>query len=133
MKRFGSDKGKMAPGDDPIFLFRQRLCLLIVMVKARIKGYPVGKFRRSAVLENAAFLHKACARIDITLPDNSSCAHLFKERVKLLAIMATALVSDDYPLGLHRRDAVLENIESIVAAAFPQQELPLFHDILMAA
>jgi len=133
MKRFGSENGEMAPDADPTFLFRQRLCLLIVMVKARMKGYPVGEFRKSAVLENAAHLHKACARIDITLPDSRASVHLFKERVKLLSIMATAMISDDYPLGLHRRDAVLENIESILAAAFPQQELPFFHDILMAA
>ncbi len=133
MKRFGSECGNMASDVDPIFLFRQRLCLLIVMVKARIKGYPAGEFRKSAVLENAAFLHKACARIDITLPHETASVHLFKERVKLLSVMATAMISDDCPLGLHQRDAVLENIESIVAVAFTKQELPLFHDILIAA
>lgn len=133
MKRFGSDKEAMGPDMDAMHLFRQRLCLLIVMVKARLKGYPVGEHRRAAVLENAAHLHKACSRIDITLPDARASVHLFKERVKLLSIMATAMVSDDYPLGLHRREAVLENIESIAAAAFPKQEFPLFHDILMAA
>lgn len=133
MKRFGSDTECSDQGMDSLHLFRQRLCLLIIMVKAKLKGYPVGSIRKSAVLENAAHLHKACARIDITLPESRSSIHLFKERVKLLSIMATAIISDEYPLGLHRREAVLENIESIINAAFPKQELPLFHDILMAA
>jgi hypothetical protein len=133
MKRFGSDKGQMAPAADPNVLFRQRLYLLVIMVKARLKGYPVGNHRQSAVLENAAHLHQACNRIDITLPNAKAGVHLFKERVKLLCIMATALISDEYPLGVYRRDAILENIDSIAVAAFPEQELLLFHDILMAA
>ena len=118
---------------DPLHLFRQRLYLIIVMVKAKLKGYPAGEFRKKAVLENAAYLHKACSRIDIRLPDDRASVHLFKERVKLLSIMATAIISDDYPLGLHRREAVLENIESITAAAFPKQELLFFHEVLTAA
>lgn len=47
--------------------------------------------------------------------------------------MATAIISEDYPLGVHRREAVLDNIEVISQTAFPSQELSLFHDVLMAA
>jgi hypothetical protein len=47
--------------------------------------------------------------------------------------MATAIVCEDYPLGAHRREAVLDNIEMITQIAFPSQDLSLFHDVLMAA
>ena len=133
MKRFGSQDRGLKEKTDPSHLFYQRLYLIIIMVKAKLKGYPTGTFRKSAVLENAAHLHKCCLRIDISLPGSRSSQHLFKERVKLLSVMATAMISDEYPLGLHRREAVLENIETIIQTAFPKQEFPLYHDILMAA
>ena len=133
MKRFGCPKEQMGKPMDPPHIFHQRLQLLIVMVKAKLKGYPVGQYRKAAVVENAALLHKGCARIDIRLPGAHASTHLFKERVKLLSIMASAMISDEYPLGLHRREAVLENMDSIIATVFPKQEIPLFHDILMAA
>ena len=118
---------------DALHLFRMRLHLLIIMVKARLEGYPVGRFRKEAVLENASLLHQETLRIDIRLPGSKSSTHLLKERVKLLSVMATAMISDEYPLGVHRRAAVLDNIESIVATVFPKQDFTLFHDILKAA
>ncbi len=116
-----------------LHLFRMRLHLIIIMVKARLEGYPVGKFRKEAVLENASLLHKDSLRIDIRLPGSKSSNHLLKERVKLLSVMATAMISDDYPLGVHRRAAILDNIESIIATAFPKQDFSFFHEILKAA
>ncbi|MCG8633687.1 MAG: hypothetical protein MI863_07655 [Desulfobacterales bacterium] len=133
MKRFGNDMVNPEAEMDALHLFRMRLHLLIIMVKARLEGYPVGRFRKEAVLENASLLHQETLRIDIRLPGSKSSNHLLKERVKLLSVMATAMISDEYPLGVHRRAAVLDNIESIVATVFPKQDFTLFHDILKAA
>lgn len=133
MKRFGSVPPSTAQQMDPLHLFHQRLYLIIIMVKAKLKAYPVGEYRRMAVLDTAAHLHKACARIDIPLPGGQYAGHLFKERVKLLCVMATAVISEDYPLGIHRREAILDNIETVVHMAFPKKEFPLYHEILMAA
>lgn len=133
MKRFGNDLTSPDTEMDACHIFRMRLYLLIVMVKARLAGYPVGKFRKQAVLENAAMLHRDISKIDIRFSASTSSNHLFKERVKLLSVMATAMISDDYPLGVHRRAAILDNIEIITKTAFPKQEFALVHEILKAA
>lgn len=133
MKRFGNDLIAPEKTMDTPHLFFFRLHLLIIMVKARLEGYPVGSYRKSAVLENAAELNRLASDIAITVPGTRSCNHLFKERVKLLSVMATAMISDEYPLGVHRRAAIQENIDSIAETAFPQKDLTLFHDIFKAA
>ncbi len=133
MKRFAIDLETPQNKMDSLHIFRMRLHLLIIMVKAKLKGYPVGELRKEAVLENAARLHQDLAKADIKFPGTRTSTHLFKERVRLLSVMATAIISDDYPLGIHRREAVLDNIEIIIETAFPKQDLPLFYEILMAA
>jgi hypothetical protein len=47
--------------------------------------------------------------------------------------MATAIVSESYPLGIHRQQAVQENIDMIVGYAFPDRQLELFPDVLKVA
>lgn len=136
MKRFGSqfsESSKSTGNLDESGLFHLRLHLLIIMVKARLKGYPLGKHRIEAVLENAARVHKDISKLELPFSESSSSAHLFRERVKLLSVMATAMVSDEYPLGIHRREAVLDNIDIIIENAFPGQNFILFHDIFKAA
>lgn len=118
---------------DSVYLFRMRLQLMIIMVKAKLEGYPVGPFRKEAVLETASRLHKDVIRVDLRISGSKGTNHLFKERVKLLSVMATAIISDDYPLGVHRREAVLDNIETIVSLLFPEQDLSLYRRILKAA
>lgn len=118
---------------DPVYLFRMRLQLMVIMVKAALDGYPVGSFRKEAVLETASNLHKEVSGIDIKVSSARGANHLFKERVKLLSVMAMAIVSEDYPLGIHRREAVLDNIETIIALLFPEQDFSLYHKILQAA
>jgi hypothetical protein len=59
--------------------------------------------------------------------------HLFKELVKLLSVMATAIISDDFSLGIHRREAVLDSIERIRKYAFLEKSLELFHDVMRVA
>ncbi len=131
MKRFGASHIHSKKMDDT-HLFLMRLHLLIVMVKAKLKGYPSGDHRKEAVLENAAALFKTIPNINISFLGSTS-SHLFRERVKLLSVMATAIICEDYPLGIHRREAVIDNIEIIIQTAFPRQKLSLFHDVLMAA
>ncbi|MCF6247931.1 MAG: hypothetical protein L3J69_11275 [Desulfobacula sp.] len=132
MKRFGYEQ----PSDNPTQendIFLLRLHLLIVMVKAAIKGYPVGEYRKKAALDNAALVHQLIASINISFLKLNTSSHLFKERVKLLTVMATAIISDDYPLGIHRREAVLDNIEMITEYAFPDTNLELFPEVLKVA
>lgn len=114
-------------------LFLMRLHLLIVMVRAKLKGYPGGDFRKKAALETATLIFKEIPRLNDSFLGSRASSHLFKERVKLLSVMATAILCEDYPLGVHRREAVLDNIEMITQMAFPRQTLSLFHDVLMAA
>ena len=47
--------------------------------------------------------------------------------------MAIAIISNDYPLGIHRREAVLDNMEIIIENVFPRQKISLSHEVLMAA
>jgi hypothetical protein len=132
MKRFGATHISSKEMEDS-HIFLMRLHLLIVMVKAKLKGYPVGAYRKEAVLENSASVFKAIPKLNISFPRSNPSSHLFKERVKLLSVMATAMICEDHPLGIHRRDAVLDNIEIIIQTVFPRQKISLFHDILMAA
>ncbi len=132
MKRFGSPDKQMHPmNENDVFLMR--LNLLIVIVKASLKGYPLGKFRRKAALDNALTVHKLISTLEISFLNLNTSSHLFKERVKLLSVMATAILSDSCPLGIHRREAVLNNIEMISQYAFPEKNLKLFHKILKVA
>lgn len=132
MKRFGATHISSTEMEDT-HLFLLRLHLLIVMVKAKLKGYPSGAYRMEAVLENSASVFKVIPKLNISSLSSNRESHLFKERVKLLSVMATAIICEDYPLGIHRREAVLDNIEIIIQTVFPRQKISLFHDILMAA
>lgn len=114
-------------------VFLLRLHLLIVIVKAALKGYPIGKFRKKAALDNASAVHKLISNLDISFLNLKTSSHLFKERVKLLTVMATAIIGENYPLGIHRREAMLDNIEMITEYAFPHKSLELFHDVLKVA
>lgn len=132
MKRFGPSQIRPHQMDEH-HLFLMRLHLLMVMIKAKLKGYPAGEFRKKAAFENATELHRTVSRMDISQLALASSSHLFRERVKLLCVMATAIVSEDYPLGVHRREAVLDNIDNLTSTVFPTKRLTLFHDVLNAA
>ena len=132
MKRFGATGNQMKKtSEQDVFLLR--LHLLIVIVKAALKGYPLGKHRKKAALDTASMVHNLIASLDISFLDLDTASHLFKERVKLLTIMAAAIMSETYPLGVHRREAVLDNIEMITQLAFHQKNLKLFHSVLKVA
>ncbi len=132
MKRFGPGNHLMRPMlEKDIFL--SRLHLLIVMVKAAVKGYPIGTHRKKAALENAATIHKQIARLDTSFIGQTTSSHLFRERVKLLSVMAAAMIGENYPMGVHRREAMLDNIQMIEESAFPHQKLKLFDKVLKVA
>ncbi|MCP3876191.1 MAG: hypothetical protein GY699_23995 [Desulfobacteraceae bacterium] len=114
-------------------VFLLQLHLLIVTVKAALKGYPIGKYRKKAALDNANAVHRLISGFDISFLNLKTSSHLFKERVKLLSVMATAIISEDYPLGIHRREAMLDNIEMIIEYAFPENKMELYHEIFKVA
>lgn len=132
MKQFGP--AHLDPDNmDEHHILLMRLQLLMVMIKARLRGYPTGEFRKKAVLENAADLHKMVMNTDLSGLGLHGSSHLFRQRVKLLGVMAVAIISEDCPLGIHRREAVLENIDNLMESAFATRKLVLFHDVLNAA
>lgn len=132
MKRFGAPDSQMhTMNENEIFLLH--LHLLIVIVKAAVKGYPVGKSRKKAAVKNANRVHKLIQTLDISFLNLKSSSHFFKERIKLLSVMAIAIIREDYPLGIHRKEAVLDNIEIITECAFFKKQLKLFHEILKVA
>ena len=132
MKRFGALNQKMneTNGKD---IFLMYLHLLIVIIKASLKGYPAGEFRKTAALSAAGTVHRLISNLDLSFLGLKTSSHLFRERVKLLSVMAAAIISEDYPLGIHRREAVMDNIEIITEYAFPDKKLELFHEVLKVA
>ena len=109
--------------DDIYFL---RLKLLLLMGKAYIEGLPLGNLRRRAMLENA--LHVETESIDLgglaaEVPFQCVSAssgskqfdHLFYQRVKLLTVMIKA-IAKGYPLGEHRKIALVETMDMICRA-----------------
>lgn len=132
MKRFGSTNQNMHEMDENE-VFMMHLHLLIVMIKAALKGYPAGKHRKEVALNTAGTVHKLISNLDLSFLELKTSSHLFRERVKLLSVMAAAIISENYPLGIHRREAVRDNIEIITEYAFPNKNLELFHEVLRVA
>ena len=120
MLRLGSPPTESREMDlDDIFF--ARLKLMIIMAKAYLNGYPMGDYRRRAMLENAR--HVEAESIDIgglvdRIPHQSQSDangvydHLFYQRVKLLAVMVKA-AAKGFPMGDHRKVAMEENIDII--------------------
>jgi len=105
---------------DDIFL--SRLKLLVVMGKAYLNGFPLGEYRRQAMLENAR--HVETESIDLgglidapnvnpsTSTGTMEFDHVFYQRAKLLAVMIKA-VAKGFPMGEHRKNAMQENLDII--------------------
>ena len=120
MLRLGSSATDMREFDNED-IFVSRLKLLIIMTSAYLKDYPLGGFRRSAVIRNAEQIIREMAGWqshyhhfygDDALMDDMDFDHVFFQRVKLLAVMAKAFASD-HPMGYYRRKALEDNIEHI--------------------
>jgi hypothetical protein len=106
---------------DDIFLLR--LKLLIIMAKAYLKNYPIGTYRKSAVIENAhlIFYHSLKLETEIFFFENHKSEnqsgiaygveieeeHVFHQRVRLLAVMVKALAENR--LTAHISENALQN------------------------
>jgi len=111
---------------DDVFL--SRLKLLIIMVKASLIGYPLGKYRKRAIIENAHYVFYRAIRINaksqrskkyifedqtkMICTGETSGWHHFYQRVQILAVMAKAL-AEGYPTGEYRIRAINENLDKI--------------------
>ena len=125
MIRFGAVEQEMRPiqADD---LLVTRLQLLIVMAKAYLKGYPLGKYRRQAIYRNARFVFyesmiRASGRrseSSRSQPPQRVCGvkkklgHLFLQRAQLLAVMINAFIEGKTE-GNFRNRAMAENVDHI--------------------
>ena len=111
---------------DDIFL--SRLKLLIIMAKAYLKGYPIGKYRKSAIIENAhhVFYHslQLISRINFSENDASESRpaiaseidieeeRKFHQRVQLLAVMVKAFAENRLTENF-MKTALQENLDRI--------------------
>ena len=127
MIRLGPASVRMrAMSDDDIF--SSRLKLLIIMAKAYLSDWPLGTYRKKAVIENAnhVFYHSLHLvsesstlkdnvfepQTEIGSPKKTSEEHLFHQRVQLLAVMAKAL-AEDHLRGHFRKKALIDNLNKI--------------------
>jgi hypothetical protein len=123
--RYGTETGQMRSmvADDILI---SRLNLLIIMAKAYLKSYPMGEFRRKAIVENARFVFKEVYRrtratrtasFQKTQPHSSQhhirhSDQLFLLRTQLLAVMVNSFAGKR-SRGSFRKKAMAENIELI--------------------
>jgi hypothetical protein len=102
-------------------IFTSRLQLLIIMAKAYLNGYPLGKYRALAVIENANHVQIEAEELGIDLrrlqgdgdmhPEHYA-DHAFYQRVQLLARMAKAFAKGN-PGDPYRKEALKRNLDHI--------------------
>ena len=100
MKKFGPTSEDMrSKCVNDIFL--SRLKFLIIMAKAYLKNYPIGKYRKTAIIENVhhVFYHSlklasSKTQSGITSEVKTEEEQDFHKRVQLLAVMAKAIAED---------------------------------------
>ena len=102
-------------------IFTSRLQLLIIMAKAYLNEYPLGKYRARAVIENANHVEIEAEELGIDLrrmqgkgdmtPEHYA-DHAFYQRVQLLARMAKAFAKGN-PGDPYRKEALKRNLEHI--------------------
>lgn len=120
MLRLGSEPKMMREMElDDIFLCR--LQLLIIMSKAYLSGYPIGKNRAVSILENAEYVKTDAIGLveDLEFFDRDEGVagdlgfdRIFYQRVKLLAVMAEAFAKG-HELEPPKREALEKNLNSI--------------------
>ena len=100
-------------------IFLSRLKLLIIMGKAYLKNYPIGKYRKSAIIENAhhVFYHSlqlasSETHSGITSEVEKEEEQEFHQRVQLFAVMAKAIAEDRLTENF-RKKALQENLDRI--------------------
>jgi len=109
-------------------IFLSRLKLLIIMAKAYLKNYPIGKYRKSAVIENAHHVfyhslqlvsetlffenHESESQSGITSEVEIEEEHVFHQKVQLLAVMVKAL-AENRLTGHISKKALKDNLDRI--------------------
>ena len=109
-------------------IFLSRLKLLIIMAKAYLKNYPIGKYRRSAFIENAhhVFYHSLQLVSETFFFENRESEsqsgisseieieeeRVFHQRVQLLAVMVKAL-AEERLTGHIKKKALQNNLDRI--------------------
>ena len=107
-------------------IFLSSLKLLIIMAKAYLKNYPIGKYRKSAIIKNAhhVFYHslqligetgffenrESESRSGITSEVDEE--RVFHQRVQLLAVMVKA-VAENRLTGDFKKKALQDNLDRI--------------------
>jgi len=127
MMKLGSTPGETkAMSVHDIFL--SRLKLLIIMAKAYLKNYPIGRYRKSAIIDNAHHVfynslqlisqtnfsenHKSESQPGITSEMDIEEERVFHQRVQLLAVMVKA-VAENRLTKDSREKALQENLDRI--------------------
>lgn len=127
MIRYGAVVNKMRPMNSDDLLI-SRLKLLLIMAKAKIKGYPMGHHRKAAIIENSRIVfNESLTRSTAILSSPSSAPkdrslfegvtqpdHLFLLRTQLLAVMMGAFARGQ-SRGRFRNKAMALNIDQISA------------------
>jgi hypothetical protein len=109
-------------------IFLSRLKLIIIMAKAYLKGYPIGRYRKSAIIENAHHVFYQSPQLITQInfsenfePESQSTTtseidieekSKFHQRVQLLAVMVKAAAENRLTENF-RKKALQENIDEI--------------------
>ena len=109
-------------------IFLSRLKLLIIMAKAYLKNYPIGKYRKSAIIENAHHVfyhslqlisetdffenHESESQSSITSKIEIDEENVFHQKVQLLAVMVKA-VAENRLTGHINKKALQDNLDRI--------------------
>jgi hypothetical protein len=103
--------------DENIFL--ARLQLIVVMSKAYLEGFPIGKYRKQAIIENAnslfylsLFAEHSEAGFDRPVVKDSTKTKQLYEKVRLLSVMAKAF-AEGRLIGEQKRRELQENIDYV--------------------
>jgi hypothetical protein len=120
MIRLGAEPSKMREIElDDVFL--SRLQLLIIMSKAYLSGYPLGRHRIKSILENAHHVKVDAVGLEEDLEwfeaedsfENSlGFDNAFYQRVKLLSVMAEA-IAKGHALENHKKEALEKNLNAV--------------------
>lgn len=109
-------------------IFLSRLKLLIIMAKAYLKNYPIGRYRKSAIIDNAHHVfyyslqlisetnffknHESESQPDIISEMDIEEERVFHQRVQLLAVMAIAAAENRLTENFKKK-TLQENLDRI--------------------
>ena len=120
MIRLGAEPSKMREIElDDVFM--SRLQLLIIMSKAYLSGYPLGRHRVKSILENANHVKLEAVGLeedlkwfkkDAAFNDALGFDSAFYQRVKLLSVMAEA-IAKGHDLESQKKEALEKNLNAL--------------------